>query len=58
MTVRFRNAAWLTVSPASGTGTGATQTYTINGSIAAGQSGICASASCNASQTRTLTLSW
>lgn len=49
----------LGISPStSGTGTGATQTYTINGSIAAGQSGICASASCNASQTRTLTLSW
>ena len=49
----------LGISPStSGTGTGATQTYTINGSIAAGQSGICATASCNASQTRTLTLSW
>jgi spore coat protein U-like protein len=42
----------------SGTGTGATQTYTINGSIAGGQSGVCATASCFASQTRTLTLSW
>ena len=42
----------------SGTGTGATQTYTINGSIAGGQSGTCATASCFATQTRTLTLSW
>ena len=49
----------LGISPStSGTGTGATQTYTINGSIAAGQAGTCATASCNASQTRTLTLSW
>jgi len=49
----------LAISPsASGTGTGATQTYTINGTIAAAQSGTCASALCTGSQTRTLTLSW
>jgi spore coat protein U-like protein len=49
----------LGISPStSGTGTGATQTYTINGSIAAGQSGTCATAICVGSQTRTLTLSW
>lgn len=48
----------LTLSPAAGTGNGATQTYAINGTIAGGQSGTCASAICNASQTRTLTLTW
>ena len=49
----------LAIAPsASGTGTGATQTYTINGTIAAGKSGTCASAVCTGSQTRTLTLSW
>jgi spore coat protein U-like protein len=44
--------------PASATGTGLTQTHTINGSIAAGQSGTCATAVCNGTQTRTLTISW
>ena len=50
----------LAIAPStSGTGTGATQTYTIDGAIAAGQSGTCASAVCGpASDTRTLTLSW
>jgi spore coat protein U-like protein len=49
----------LAIAPsASGTGTGATQTYTINGTIAAAKSGTCASAVCTGSQTRTLTLSW
>jgi spore coat protein U-like protein len=49
----------LAIAPsASGTGTGVTQTYTINGTIAAGQAGTCASAVCNASQVRTLTISW
>lgn len=49
----------LAIAPSSsGTGTGATQTYTINGTIPAGQAGTCASAVCNGSQTRTLTLSW
>jgi spore coat protein U-like protein len=49
----------LAIAPASsGVGTGATQTYTINGTIAASQSGTCASAVCTGSQTRTLTLSW
>jgi spore coat protein U-like protein len=44
--------------PATSTGTGLTQTHTINGSIAAGQSGTCATAVCNGTQTRTLTVSW
>jgi hypothetical protein len=48
----------LTLVPASSTGTGLTQTHTINGSIAAGQAGTCATATCNATQTRTLTISW
>jgi len=39
-------------------GTGATQTHIINGSIAGGQAGTCATASCVGSQTRTLTISW
>jgi hypothetical protein len=49
----------LAIAPSSsGTGTGVTQTYTINGTIAAAQSGTCATAVCTGSQTRTLTLSW
>jgi len=48
----------LSLSSASGTGNGATQTYAINGSMAAGQSGTCATAVCTGSATRTLTLSW
>ena len=41
-----------------GSGNGIEQTYTINGSIAAGQGGICASASCSATQPRTLTITY
>lgn len=49
----------LAIAPSSsGTGNGATQTYTIDGTIAASQSGTCASAVCTGSDTRTLTLSW
>jgi hypothetical protein len=49
----------LSLAPASsGTGTGATQTYSINGSIAGGQAGVCGTGVCTGSQTRTLTLSW
>jgi spore coat protein U-like protein len=44
--------------PAGSTGTGLTQTHTINGSIAAGQAGTCATGVCNGTQTRTLTISW
>ncbi len=39
-------------------GTGITQTHAINGSIAGGQAGTCATAVCSGSQTRTLTISW
>jgi spore coat protein U-like protein len=48
----------LTLSAASGTGNGATQTYNVNGSMAANQIGTCATGVCTGSQTRTLTLSW
>jgi spore coat protein U-like protein len=49
----------LSIAPSSsGTGTGATQTYTINGNMPAGQAGTCAAGVCNGSQTRTLTVSW
>jgi spore coat protein U-like protein len=49
----------LSLSPASsGVGIGATQTYSIMGSIAGGQAGVCGTAVCTGSQTRTLTLSW
>lgn len=48
----------LTLSSGSGsiTGTGVPQSYSINGSIAAGQSGTCATGSCNASEPHTLYL--
>jgi spore coat protein U-like protein len=39
-------------------GTGAAQTFSINGSIAGGQSGTCATATCSASATRTLTVTY
>jgi spore coat protein U-like protein len=44
--------------PAGSTGTGLTQSHTINGSIAAGQAGTCATGVCSGSQIRTLTISW
>jgi hypothetical protein len=34
------------------------QTYSINGSMAAGQAGKCATATCSGSQARTLTVSY
>ena len=43
---------------ASGSGTGATQSYNINGSMAANQAGTCGTGVCTGSQTRTLTLTW
>jgi spore coat protein U-like protein len=48
----------LSLPVTSGTGTGLTQTYTIDGSIAGGQAGTCATASCSGSQLRTLTVSY
>jgi spore coat protein U-like protein len=44
--------------PAGATGNGLTQTHTVDGTIAAGQSGTCATAVCNGSQTRTLTITY
>jgi hypothetical protein len=48
----------VSLATASSTGTGVTQTFTINGSIAGGQSGTCATATCSGSQTRTLTVTY
>jgi spore coat protein U-like protein len=48
----------LGLSSASGTGTGGAQPYTISGSMAAGQSGICSGASCTASQPHTVTIGY
>jgi len=49
----------LALSPASGgTGSGVEQTYTITGSMAAGQSGTCATALCPATEARTLTITY
>ncbi len=39
-------------------GTGAAQSTTINGSMAAGQSGVCSAGNCNDSQARVLTISY
>ena len=48
----------LALSQTSATGNGLTQNYTINGSIAGGQAGTCATATCSGSQTRTLTITY
>ena len=48
----------LSISSPSSTGTGAQQTFQINGNVAAGQSGTCASAACSGSQARTLTITY
>lgn len=48
----------LALSAAGGTGTGLAQTYTINGTIAAGQAGTCAAATCSGSQARYLTITY
>jgi len=48
----------LHVNGSSATGNGLTQNYTINGSIAGGQAGTCATATCSGSQTRTLTITY
>lgn len=48
----------LSLSASSATGTGLAQSYTINGSIAAGQAGTCSGATCSATATRTLTISY
>ena len=48
----------LALSQASATGSGLVQTYSVNGSIAGGQAGKCATATCSGSQTRTLTITY
>ena len=48
----------LSLSQSASTGTGAGQTFSINGSIAGGQAGTCATGSCSASATRTLTMTY
>ena len=48
----------LTLSASSGTGNGALQSHIINGTMLAGQSGICATATCSGSQARSLTISY
>lgn len=49
----------LSISPVgSRTGTGMSQSATINGSMAGGQAGTCSTPTCTSSQTRTLTISY
>jgi spore coat protein U-like protein len=48
----------LALSAASSTGTGAQQTHTINGSMAAGQSGICGAPTCSGTQARSVTITY
>jgi spore coat protein U-like protein len=48
----------LSLSQTAGSGTGTAQTYAINGTMAGGQAGTCATASCSASDVRTLTISY
>jgi spore coat protein U-like protein len=48
----------LALSQSAATGTGVAQNFSINGSIAAGQSGTCATGSCSAAATRTLTITY
>jgi spore coat protein U-like protein len=48
----------LTPLPVSGTGTGLAQSIVITGSMAAGQQGVCSTATCSASQAHTVTISY
>jgi len=48
----------LALSQTSATGNGITQNYTVNGSIAGGQAGICSTGTCSGSDIRTLTVSY
>ncbi|MGY8905497.1 MAG: spore coat protein U domain-containing protein [Burkholderiales bacterium] len=48
----------LGLSAAGATGTAFAQNFTVNGSIAAGQAGTCATANCSATQARTLTITY
>lgn len=46
------------VNPLASVGTGVAQTFFINGTMAAGQAGTCAAATCTGSQVRTLTITY
>ncbi|MCY1168117.1 MAG: spore coat protein U domain-containing protein [Pseudomonadota bacterium] len=46
----------LALSAATGTGSAAPQNFSVNGTVAAGQSGICTTSSCTASQAHTITV--
>jgi len=48
----------LGLSQTTATGTGNSQTFTINGNIASGQAGTCATATCSGTQTRTLIVTY
>ena len=48
----------LGLSSSNATGNGASQTFTINGSIAANQAGTCSTGTCTGTQTRTLTITY
>jgi spore coat protein U-like protein len=48
----------LALSAGNATGTGIVQSFSINGSIAAGQAGTCATATCTGSQARVLTITY
>lgn len=48
----------IALSAGGGTGNGADQTYSITGSMAGGQSGNCAAASCSGTDVRTLTITY
>ena len=45
-------------NPLASTGTGAAQTFYINGNMAAGQAGTCATGICSATNTHTLTITY
>lgn len=48
----------ISLSSTSTTGTGIAQLFTISGTIAAGQAGTCATATCNGNQSRTITVTY
>jgi spore coat protein U-like protein len=57
-TIKPAGAVYTAGAPLSATGSGAAQSISIDGSVAAGQPGKCASGSCSGSTTRTLTISY
>ena len=48
----------LALSAPSGTGNGAAQSYTVNGTMVSGQAGTCALGSCSGTEARTLTITY